>query len=121
MTNLKQITTQYHKEHNERINELKELIIKNSTNEEFIKFIKEINPSANGVYDYLMDIVNKELYKIEVGDPLPFDNDDDIDGDNLYIEMIHLDEEGIPQHLFIDITVDDDNIVESIECDDYWE
>ena len=121
MTNLKQLTTQYHKEHNERIEELKKLIIKNSTNEEFIEFIKEINPSADGVYDHLMEIVEKEIYKVEVGNPLPFNNDDDVGGDSLYIELMHLDEEGIPQHLYIDISVDDDNIVDSIEHDSYWE
>lgn len=117
MTNLKQLTTQYHKEHNERIEELKELIIENSVNEEFINFIKEINPSANGVYDHLIEIVDKELYKVEVGDPLPFDSD----GEDIYIEMMHLDEECIPQYTCLSISVYEDDTVDSIEHNSYWE
>ena len=117
MTNLKQLTTQYQKEHKERIEELKKLIIENSTNEEFIKFIKEINPSANGVYDCLMEIADKELYKAEVGKPLPFDSDvDEID-----IVMMHLDEECIPWYLNLEMYTNTDGIVDTIKYSSYWE
>lgn len=101
---------------NERIEELKELIIENSVNENFITFIEEIDPSADGVYGYLKEVIDKELYKAEEGKPLPFDNK----GRDVYIEVRYLDEECISQWLALKISVNKDNTVKSIKYSSYW-
>lgn len=67
MTDLKQLANQYNKEHEERINELKELILENAVDRNFISFISGLETSASGIYEKLLTIIDKELYKAEVG------------------------------------------------------
>ena len=51
MTDLKQLANQYNKEHEERINELKELILENAVDRNFISFISGLETSASGIYE----------------------------------------------------------------------
>lgn len=115
MTDLKQLTNQYNKEHEERINKLKELILENAVDRNFISFISGLETSASGIYEKLLTIIDKELYKAEVGKPLPHGKG----GWGIVVETLDINE-GVNEYATLRITVDSNNVVKDIEYKCQW-